>query len=162
MSHPNQGSALTARMGVRLKGGDIELPMFSEIADGIWQAGCPENMLPLPRRFAHVVNLAGVPSFREHHVLKTSTVVDMADSSDQSMAMVDPLAKLIVDLAAAGDDVAVHCQAGLNRSGVVIARALMHRGLTADEAIATVRARRHPKALYNEHFVSWLRDNPLD
>jgi protein-tyrosine phosphatase len=50
----------------------------------------------------------------------------------------------------------------LNRSGVVIARALMHRGLTADEAIATVRARRHPKALYNEHFVSWLRENPLD
>ena len=160
MNHPHQASALTARMRVRLRDGEIEMPVFSQISEYIWQAGCPQNGILLPGRFAHVVNLAGVLSYRETHVLKTSTVVDMADSADQSLSIVDPLARLVADLAAAGDDVAVHCMAGLNRSGVVVARALMHRGLAADEAIETVRARRHPKALYNQHFTDWLRENP--
>ena len=162
MNHPHHESALTARMRVRLRDGEIEMPVFSQISENLWQAGCPQNGIPLPGRFAHVINLAGVPAYRETHVLKTRTVVDMADSPTQSMAIVDPLARLVADLAATGDDVAVHCQAGLNRSGVVVARALMHRGLTADDAIATVRARRHPKALYNEHFTRWLHENPVD
>ncbi|WP_344716875.1 dual specificity protein phosphatase family protein [Gordonia defluvii] len=147
-------------MRVRLRDGEVEMPVFSQISENLWQAGCPQNGLPLPGRFAHVINLAGVPAYRAHHVLMTSTVVDMADSSDQSMDIVDPLARLVADLAATSA-VLVNCLAGLNRSGVVVARALMHRGLTADEAIATVRARRHERALYNEHFVTWLHENPL-
>ncbi|MFT3662560.1 MAG: dual specificity protein phosphatase family protein [Gordonia sp. (in: high G+C Gram-positive bacteria)] len=162
MNHPPRGSLITARMGVKLNDGDISMPMFSEIAEGIWQAGCPQDKLPLPGRFRHVVNLAGVLGFRPDHVLATSTVVDMTDSSTQSMTLVDPLARLVVDLSATGDDVLVHCQAGLNRSGVIVARALMHRGMTADEAITAVRAGRHPKALYNTHFVAWLHENPID
>lgn len=159
MNHPHHESALTARMRVRLRDGEIEMPVFSQISENLWQAGCPQNGIPLPGRFAHVINLAGVLAYRAHHVLATSTVVDMADSSDQSMDIVDPLARLVADLAATSA-VLVNCQAGLNRSGVVVARALMHRGLTADEAIAAVRAGRHSKALYNEHFVTWLHENP--
>ena len=95
----NQGSALTARMRVRLRDSEIEMPMFSQISENIWQAGCPQNGIPLPGRFAHVVNLAGVLSYRETHVLTTSTVVDMADCADQSMDIVEPLARLVADLA---------------------------------------------------------------
>lgn len=157
---PHHQSPIDARMRVRLRDGEIEMPVFSQIAENIWQAGCPQNGIPLPGRFAHVVNLAGVLSYHETHVLKTSTVVDMADSSDQSMDIVDPLARLVADLSATSA-VLVNCQAGLNRSGVVVARALMHRGLAAAEAIETVRARRHPKALYNQHFTDWLRENPI-
>ncbi len=55
--------------------------------------------------------------------------------------------------------VLVHCQAGLNRSGVVTALALMLNGdvATADKAIALLRARRGEAVLCNPLFVTWLR-----
>lgn len=52
--------------------------------------------------------------------------------------------------------VLVHCDFGLNRSGVVVARALMYSGLKADEAIEKVRRARGRLALYNTDFVDWL------
>ena len=51
----------------------------------------------------------------------------------------------------------VHCQAGLNRSGLVAARALMLLdGRSAAQAINDVR-RRSPVCLCNETFTNWLR-----
>ncbi len=43
---------------------------------------------------------------------------------------------------AKGEKVAVHCMAGLGRSGTLLACYLVHRGMGADQAIAYVRARR--------------------
>ena len=54
----------------------------------------------------------------------------------------------------------VHCVQGLNRSGVLVARALMFLGYGAAEAIDLVRDRRGLDegfgALGNERFVAWL------
>jgi protein-tyrosine phosphatase len=50
----------------------------------------------------------------------------------------------------------VHCQAGLNRSGLVAAVALMKLGRTADEAIKLLRDSRSPMVLCNDTFVSQL------
>ena len=54
----------------------------------------------------------------------------------------------------------VHCVQGLNRSGIVIARALMFLGYSAAEAIDLVRRRwgldEGFGALGNERFVEWL------
>ena len=50
----------------------------------------------------------------------------------------------------------VHCWAGLNRSGVVSARALMFMGVPVTDAIARVRAARGAWALSNAAFVEWL------
>jgi protein-tyrosine phosphatase len=44
-------------------------------------------------------------------------------------------------------DVAVACMGGVGRTGTVAACALVEGGLTADEAIAAVRAVRHPTAV---------------
>ena len=55
-------------------------------------------------------------------------------------------------LAANGHRVLVHCGAGINRSNLIIARALMGWGLGADEAIAWVRRTRGTEALSNPHF----------
>jgi protein-tyrosine phosphatase len=52
--------------------------------------------------------------------------------------------------------VLVHCWAGLNRSGVVSARALMFMGVPVTDAIARVRSARGVWALSNAAFVEWL------
>ncbi|NEY37011.1 protein phosphatase [Streptomyces sp. PRKS01-65] len=57
----------------------------------------------------------------------------------------------------AGRRVLVRCYHGYNRSGLVVAHALMRRGRTAEEAIRLIRARRSPWALHNELFTEYLR-----
>jgi protein-tyrosine phosphatase len=78
---------------------------------------------------------------------------------------VDPkvreVAQLITSLIRSERTVLVHCTEGLNRSGVVVARALMVMGRTADDAIRLVRQQRGLTmdgfpALGNEAFVDWL------
>jgi protein-tyrosine phosphatase len=54
-------------------------------------------------------------------------------------------------------NVLVHCDFGLNRSGVTVARALMFLGMSADEAIQEVRDARGSWALYNKDFTRWLK-----
>jgi protein-tyrosine phosphatase len=56
-----------------------------------------------------------------------------------------------------GRKVLVRCYHGYNRAGIVVAHALMHRGMTADAAIRLIRARRSSWALHNELFVEYLR-----
>ena len=51
----------------------------------------------------------------------------------------------------------VHCQAGLNRSSLVAARALVLGGRTPDEAITLIRRKRSPACLCNPAFERWLR-----
>ena len=55
-----------------------------------------------------------------------------------------------------GDRVLVRCQAGLNRSGLVLALILIKDGLTPQEAVNRIRDKRGPDALFNNNFQSWL------
>jgi hypothetical protein len=57
--------------------------------------------------------------------------------------------------------VLVHCQAGLNRSGLITALILMMDGMAAVDAIRLIRHNRTSIALCNNEFVKWLlRDAP--
>ena len=80
--------------------------------------------------------------------------------------MVDPTgvrtaARTVAERVTAGKRVLVHCSAGLNRSGVVSARALMFMGVPVAEAIAKVRSARGPDALSNLDFVAWLHEEAV-
>lgn len=70
-----------------------------------------------------------------------------------------PVANRLLLLAAALSrraGVAVHCRAGRNRSGLLVALIVRERmGLTGHAAMALVRERR-PRALANEDFAAWL------
>ena len=55
-----------------------------------------------------------------------------------------------------GDRVLVRCQAGLNRSGLVLALILIKDGLKPAEAIARIRDNRGEDALFNREFNNWL------
>lgn len=56
----------------------------------------------------------------------------------------------------AGNRVLVRCQAGWNRSGLVMALVLQKEGLSAREAVSLIRARRDGHPLCNNEFVKWL------
>ncbi|CAM5329206.1 hypothetical protein SALBM311S_07625 [Streptomyces alboniger] len=56
-----------------------------------------------------------------------------------------------------GRKVLVRCYHGYNRSGLVVAHALIRQGRSADDAIRLIRARRSPWALHNELFVEYLK-----
>ena len=56
----------------------------------------------------------------------------------------------------AGKKVNIRCQAGLNRSGLVTALTLMISGMSADEAINTLRLKRSSYALCNGEYEHWL------
>ena len=55
-----------------------------------------------------------------------------------------------------GDRVLVRCQAGLNRSGLVLALILIKDGLTPTQAISRIRDNRGEDALFNRDFHNWL------
>ena len=55
-----------------------------------------------------------------------------------------------------GDRLLVRCQAGLNRSGLVMALILIKDGFTPYQAIDLIRQRRTGIALFNENFANWL------
>jgi protein-tyrosine phosphatase len=50
----------------------------------------------------------------------------------------------------------VHCQAGLNRSGLISALALIEEGMKAVDAISLLRAKRSRAVLCNQLFEKWL------
>ncbi|MDK1346379.1 dual specificity protein phosphatase family protein [Streptomyces sp. 378] len=56
-----------------------------------------------------------------------------------------------------GHRVLVRCYHGYNRSGLVVAHALMRQGSSAEASIRLIRARRSPWALHNDLFVAYLR-----
>jgi hypothetical protein len=77
--------------------------------------------------------------------------------------IIDEYLPTIIELAqwahakwADGKRVNIRCQAGLNRSGLVTALTLMISGMTADQAIDTLREKRSSYALCNGEYEHWL------
>lgn len=134
---------------------EFDVPFVSEIADNLWLGGC-EDGLVLPDFIQHLVSLYPWEKYEVRHTLRSRTEIRMLDSVDQGFDQVDELAAWVNDCRRTGP-VLVHCQAGLNRSSLVAARALMLDGATADEAIGLIRERRSPVCLCNPSFESWLR-----
>ncbi len=69
------------------------------------------------------------------------------DDGDEVDPKVPELAAFIASLVTSGRRVLVHCTEGLNRSGVVVGRALMDMGMTAGEAIAWYVRREDPASM---------------
>jgi hypothetical protein len=57
-----------------------------------------------------------------------------------------------------GKRVLVRCQAGINRSGLVMALVLIREGYSAQDAISLMRNKRGRAVLANKHFEAWLKE----
>jgi len=147
----------TYRMsGVAVHGNTpFSVPFISEIVPGFYQGGC-ENGLMLPLNIEHVISLYKWERYVRHDKVKTFHEVTMYDSNEgPDRDNIIELATLVNECRADGPTL-VHCQAGLNRSGLVAGTALVLSGLTPQEAIDTLRTSRSPAVLCNKTFETWL------
>ena len=136
---------------------------WNEVVPGLFQGGHDvrsqsRSACVVDDEFDLVVSMTtregyGPPEGVEHHVAR------MADAGVDAgiAARVDELAGVVADAVAAGRQVLVRCSGGLNRSGLVVASALVRMGHPVDEAIALVREARGPWALTNPGFVTHLQ-----
>ncbi|MEU8929920.1 protein phosphatase [Streptomyces sp. NPDC048409] len=154
---------------MRIRSGRYDVPVpdspWSEVLPGLWmgghefrgQAGEPESVV-VRDEFDLVQSLLRLPGHGpdagvEHQVWP----IPDGPLDGTQLAGVMRLATAASEALDAGRSVLVRCWSGYNRSGLVVAQALVHRGRTAEEAIRLVRDRRSPWALHNELFVAYLR-----
>lgn len=132
---------------------NLDVPLISHVEGKLWQGGCLHGVR-LPDEFRYVVSLYPWEQYELGPLTKRQEI-KMYDSLDQTFDQVDEIAQAVVGLADLGPTL-VHCQAGLNRSGLVVARALIYMGYSPAAAIGKLRAARSPIVLCNESFENWL------
>lgn len=166
----------------------FEVPLFSHVFDNLWQ-GCSPSEFPDTvtkkigvhdysfvtsdppsckwlmdgdePRFDRILNLY---PWGEYEVpLGTSMLSVEAYDSEDVFDELDELSDLVFDWLESGYRVLVHCQAGLNRSSLVIGYMLMkHYGYSADDAIQKIRDSRSPMCLCNDAFRQYLKSVSFD
>lgn len=170
MSELTSGQAVTDFYSRRVNGYALadeehryfDMPLVSHIEGNLWTGGCVDRVR-LPDDFRRVISLYPW----EKYDLGPSTIRvewEMYDAAGMpDLNEVRHAAEAVVSALHSGKTL-VHCQAGLNRSGLVAAVALVRMGRTPREAIDLLRAKRGPVVLCNPTFERWLlawrwRDN---
>jgi hypothetical protein len=134
--------------------GSFSVPLISQVADALFMGGCIDGV-SLGDEFDFVLSLYPW----EQYALSPGTarlevkLYDHGEIPDTDLLV--RLAKT-VDLFRGRGNVLVHCQAGLNRSGLLSALALMLDGDEPEVAIHRLRDERSPVVLCNETFERWL------
>ena len=137
---------------------------WDEVAPGLWvgghdyvdpAAGTAVQRAVVRDEFDVVVSLFsreghGPDASVEHH----SHRMPDAALEGRDLEAIDRLARVVADRLDEGKRVLVRCQAGLNRSSLVAALALVHRGTPPQEAIDAIRAGRSPNCLFNRSFAA--------
>jgi hypothetical protein len=133
-----------------------ENPWDAIDAPHLWQGGCAANIPP--GSFDYVLTMdAGVHRGWPVPDGTVGFLWDIPDAAVPNVKVLRQWATTVRDLALiANRRVLVRCQAGLNRSGLVVATVLVLHGMDPQEAIDTIRRRRSPYALCNERFAAWI------
>jgi protein-tyrosine phosphatase len=146
-------------------GTQIDVPLMTWVSDNLWHGGCM-GLPRLPVEIKHVVSLTSADWYVYEHELLSHVYVSMRDELDQGFEQVDLLAQWVNECRKTGPAL-VHCQGGLNRSSLIVARALFLSGeaRSGADAIEHLRDRRSPHVLFNEAFaaevMSW-RERHVD
>lgn len=136
---------------------NLDVPLISHVEGEFWQGGCPTyTSVVLPEGFDFVLSLY---PWGAQYILPEGCereVVTAYDSIGQDPEFATGLAADLSERLDAGQTVLVHCQAGLNRSGLLAARTLILRGDNPTDAVNLLRKQRSPIVLCNETFENWL------
>lgn len=133
----------------------FDVTFMDQIEGNLWQGGCRYDLV-LPEHIKHVVSLYPWERYIEKFELDSFRKIEMYDSVEQQFEQVDEIAEWVNTCCETGPTL-VHCQAGLNRSSLIVARALMLRGWSSDKAITHLREVRSQACLSNASFERWLR-----
>ena len=145
------------RMTGRAVHGDtfFSVPYISEVEPNLWQGGCT-NGLVLPKHITDVVSLYPWERYTVGHELRSFTEIRMYDHAQvPDRSEVESVADWVNTRRRDGV-VLVHCQAGLNRSGLVAAIALVRSGYSPSDAIAKLKASRSNAVLCNPTFHEFV------
>lgn len=135
----------------------FDIPLMSEVVPGLWQGGCIDAV-NLQGFFQHIVSLYPWERYNPGKMLDSFVEVKLYDGPTvPDERQLFSLARHI-NFCREHGAVLVHCQAGLNRSGLLTGLALVLDGMTPNKAIKLLREKRPAKqVLCNQKFESWLR-----
>lgn len=134
----------------------FSMPLVSLIEGNLWSGGTPADVGEAPAYFDYILNLY---PWEAYHTSPRTRVkkVELYDAGEiPDVSLLYELAGWVNDKRALGPTL-VHCQAGINRSSLVVSLALILGGRVPDEAIAFIRKQRSSACLSNEYFENWLR-----
>jgi len=144
-----------------------ELTLFSEILPNLYMGGTgDEDIVQFGKRlpelhereeFDAVVTCYSYAQPMSWYVHENRYGFADGPIDSETFAKAQELASWLFSEWKAGRKCLSRCQAGLNRSGLIIALVLMMDGYTADDAISLIREKRDRNALFNFHFVRELR-----
>lgn len=132
---------------------EFKVPLYSHIKDNLWMGGCPVGVAPVEFKF--IVNLYPWGNYETpgHPIRLTARLMDSADVPNENVL------RMLADFtrtAMKQGMTLVHCQAGLNRSGLVCALALIREGMDPKCAIDLLREKRCEAVLCNPDFEKFL------
>ena len=141
-------------------------PLYSEVAPNLFMGGTDDSAtIDKPQKlnyfegnneFDCVVTLYAWAAPANWGVEERRFGFPDANIIDEYIPTIVELAQWAHSKWASGKRVNIRCQAGLNRSGLVTALTLMISGMSADEAIDTLREKRSSYALCNGEYEHWL------
>lgn len=141
----------------------IDCPLFTQLTPFLWMGGSPDTPYPNPPVFPPVEAILNLYKWATYDLPESVSPEDyrvetVYDSTDQDLKDAWQYAAWAYGRVKRGVPTLIHCQAGLNRSGLITGMVLMLMGWTADEAITEMRTMRSDAVLVNPHFESFLRD----
>jgi len=139
---------------------DFPINPLDEVVPGLWQASSELDPPELfARGFDAIFDLGDRP--RGHSVPGRAYVYYRIEDvpSIEDPSVIDALAEQVASRVQAGERVVVNCAAGLNRSGLLVGRALIALGHAPSDAIDLVRRARGSHALCNQRFAAWLLED---
>ena len=147
---------------------DGDPPLYSEIAPNLSQGGTDDDDLVhkgsgrLPttgdyKEFDVVVSLSAYSLPMGWHVKEYRFGFPDGPTSQEIYEELERIADYAYADWKAGKKVLVRCQAGMNRSALMVALILMRDRMHVNDAVALIRKKRSAYALDNSYFVEYLK-----
>lgn len=132
---------------------ELDVPMWTLVAPRLYQGTIPDGPLP-------VDCILDLYDRHEYDAGKSERFGHHLSDGNKVPPELDTLAEWVYDRWKQGRSIYVHCAAGLNRSGLVVARVLTMMGMSGSEAIQHLRETRSTAVLCNDTFAAHIAAIP--